>query len=92
MRKRIAALLLALVMMFSLLPVSALAAEHSVTYVTEAVVKDENGKNTSYTNVVKNWGTRGELATYLSPMAEEFYEKMARAVHLPVFDVRREAT
>jgi hypothetical protein len=24
--------------------------------------------------------------------AEEFYEKMARAVHLPVFDVRREAT
>ena len=74
MRKRIAALLLALVMMFSLLPVSALAAEHSVTYVTEAVVKDEKGNNTSYTNVVKNWGTRGELATYLSPMAEEFYE------------------
>ena len=74
MRKRIAALLLAFVMMFSLLPVSALAADHSVTYVTEAVVKDEKGNNTSYTNVVKNWGTRGELATYLSPMAEEFYE------------------
>ena len=73
MKKRITAFLLVLVMVVSLLPVSALAADHSVSYVTEAVVKDENGKTTEYTNVVKNWGTRGELATYLSPMAEEFY-------------------
>ena len=76
MKKRIAAFLLVLTMVFSLLPVSALAADHSVSYVTEAVVKDESGKTTDYTNVVKNWGTRGELATFLSPMAEEYYENL----------------
>lgn len=40
----------------------------------DAVTVDyQTGSTESYTNVIKNWGTRGELATFLSPNAEAFY-------------------
>ena len=71
--KRSLALLLALIMLVGWmpqlsLPVAAAAEQSVVNYQTGDV-------SSTYKNVVKNWGTRGELATFLSPMAEEFYEE-----------------
>ena len=61
--KRGAALLMALVLCLSLLPVTrAAAADAAVEY-----VYDSTGK------YIYNWGTRGEVATSLSPNAEAFY-------------------
>ena len=75
MRKRIAALLLTLALVLSALPAVVFAAEPVVDYVTDSTVYTESGAvSGKYANVVKNWGTRGEPATYLSPMAEEFYD------------------
>ena len=75
MRKRIAALLLTLALVLSALPAAVFAAEPVVDYVTDSTVYTESGAvSGKYANVVKNWGTRGEPATYLSPMAEEFYD------------------
>lgn len=38
-----------------------------------ATVDYQYGSTESYPNVIKNWGTRGEPATFLSPNAEAFY-------------------
>ncbi len=38
-----------------------------------ATVDYQYGSTGSYPNVIKNWGTRGEPATFLSPNAEAFY-------------------
>ena len=62
------AMLMALVMCFSLLPAMghhAHAAE-SVNYVS--VTENKTGQT-----CILNWGTRGEVATFLSPNAEDFY-------------------
>ena len=62
MKKRIPALLLVLATCLTFIPsacISAAAAEVSYQY---------DGK------YIYNWGTRGEVATFLSPNAEEFYE------------------
>lgn len=62
--KRGLALLMALVMCIGFLPMLQInTSAASVEY-----VYDGNGK------YVYNWGTRGTEATFLSPMAEEFYE------------------
>ena len=64
MKKRGLALLLALVMLVSILPTfsitSSAAGTSDVNYVYD-------GK------YIYNWGTRGEVATFLSPNAEKFY-------------------
>ncbi len=68
--KRSFSMLMALVMIFSLfagISFTASAAEGSIVDYQYAFVSD------TYSSVVKNWGTRGEPATFLSPMAEEFY-------------------
>lgn len=67
--KRGFALLMALIMVLGLLPAMsfAVAAEESIVNYQYAYVND------TYSNVIKNWGTRGELATFLSPNAEAFY-------------------
>ena len=62
MTKRMLALLMVLVVCLSLLPnVEFFAKAATVDYVYSG----------SY---IKNWGTRGTTATFLSPKAEEFYE------------------
>jgi len=61
-------LLLVLVMCLSLLPAiqtPAEAAVQNVTYVT--------GSTSQYSNIIKNWGKRGETATFLSQNAAAFY-------------------
>lgn len=40
-----------------------------------ATVNYQYGSVAGYGNIIKNWGTRGELATFLSPNAEAFYEE-----------------
>lgn len=60
--KRGLSLLLALVIYLSLLPVMR-------TPASAATVEYVYGDG----NVIKNWGVRGELATFLSPNAEAFY-------------------
>ena len=65
--KRSLALLLALILSLSLLPTLTLpASAASVNYVT--------GYDSEYGTIIKNWGTRGTVATFLSPNAEAFYE------------------
>ena len=71
MKKRVLSFLIVLMMVLSLLPASVFAAQ--VNYDTTATVLNEKGSASGYTDVVKNWGKRGELATFLSPMAEDFY-------------------
>ena len=39
-----------------------------------ATVNYQYGSTSKYSNVIKNWGTREEVATFLSPNAEAFYE------------------
>ena len=64
--KRLSAGLLALILCLSLLSgISVPAKAASVTYVTVNL--------SGYGEVIKNWGTRGEEATFLSPNAESFY-------------------
>lgn len=78
--KRGLSLLLIVVMVLSLLPASVFAAQPQVHYDTTATVLNEKGTASGYTNVVKNWGTRGEPATFLSPMAEAFYGDLTYGV------------
>lgn len=66
--KRSFALLMALVLVFSLLPGISLDA-------SAATVNYQYGSTGKYSNVIKNWGARGEIATFLSPNAEEFYSE-----------------
>ncbi len=72
-KSRILSLMLAFVLVLSLfagvMPVQAEAKQltSESEYVTGSVA------STNYTNVIKNWGTRGETCTCLSPNAEEFY-------------------
>jgi len=62
MTKRLTAFLLVLTLCLSLLPAVELTAQAAtVDYVYSG-------------GYVMNWGTRGTTATFLSPMAEEFYE------------------
>ena len=61
--KHSVAMLMALVLCFSLLPLSLSAADAA----TVEYVYDSTGK------YIYNWGTRSETATFLSPNAEAFY-------------------
>ena len=61
--KRLYCLLLALAVCISLLP--------GITLRADAATVDYATSSKGY---IYNWGTRGETATYLSPMAESFYE------------------
>jgi len=63
--KRGLAFLMALIMCLSLLPVLHLTAE--------AAGVDYQYGTGSYSHVIKNWGTRGTTADFLSPKAEAFY-------------------
>ena len=64
--KRTLSLLLALILSFSMLPAVTITADAAtIDYVT--------GSTGSYSNVIKNWGSRGTTATFLSPNAEAFY-------------------
>ena len=64
--KRISALFLALILSVSLLTgIVVPASAASVTYNT--------GYVSGYGQVIKNWGSRGTVATFLSPNAEAFY-------------------
>ena len=65
--KKSISMLMALLMIFSLFAGLQISAD-------AATVDYQYGSTTAYSNVIKNWGTRGELATFLSPNAEEFYE------------------
>lgn len=65
--KRSFAFLMALLLAFSLLPGIQLTAD-------AATVDYQYGSTDKYTNVIKNWGTREEIATFLSPNAEKFYK------------------
>ena len=60
--KRLTAAILALCLVLCLIPATTLAAD------TETVDYQYTGR------YVHNWGTRGETSTFLSPMAEDFYE------------------
>ena len=63
-------MLMALLMVFSLFGGIAISADAAtVNYIYADTDK--------YTNVIVNWGIRGELATFLSPNAEDFYEDTA---------------
>lgn len=64
--KRSAAFLMALVLILSLLPGIQLTAD-------AATVDYQYGSTSKYSNIIKNWGTREEVATFLSPNAEKFY-------------------
>ena len=44
-----------------------------------ATVNYQYGSTETYSNVIKNWGTRGELATFLSPNAEDYYQGVSYA-------------
>ena len=65
--KKSLSMLMALLMIFSLFAGLQISAD-------AATVDYQYGSTTAYSNVIKNWGTRGELATFLSPKAEEFYD------------------
>ena len=64
--KRSAAFLMALVLILSLLPGIRLTAD-------AATVNYQYGSTDKYSNIIKNWGIREEVATFLSPNAEKFY-------------------
>jgi len=67
--KRALSLVLAIALCISLLSGLALNASAStVTYVT-------GNPSSKYQNVIKNWGTRGTTATFLSPNAIDFYSE-----------------
>ncbi len=64
--KRSAAFLMALLLILSLLP--------GICFTTDALTVDyQYGSTSKYSNIIKNWGTREEVATFLSPNAEDFY-------------------
>lgn len=64
--KRSLSMLMALLMVFSLCA--------GISFKTDAATVDYQYSSTSaYSNVIKNWGTREEIATFLSPNAEQFY-------------------
>ena len=44
-------------------------------HASAATVQYQYASTSKYTNVIKNWGKRGELATFLSPNAEKFYNE-----------------
>ena len=56
---------MALLLVFSLLPGICLTAD-------AAVVDYQYGSTSKYSNIIKNWGVREEVATFLSPNAETF--------------------
>lgn len=59
--------LMALLMVFTLLS--------GIVFTTDAATVDyQYGSTDKYSNVIKNWGTREEIATFLSPNAQAFYE------------------
>ena len=65
--KRSMAMVMTLLLVFSLLS--------GITFTADAATVDyQYGSTSAYSNIIKNWGTREELATFLSPNAEEFYE------------------
>lgn len=66
LNKRILSALMALLLVVSLLSGLTLTA-------SAATVDYQYGDTERYSNVIKNWGTREEIATFLSPNAEKFY-------------------
>ena len=64
--KKSLSVLMALLMVFSLFAGLQIPAD-------AATVDYQYGSTAKYSDIIKNWGTRGELATFLSPNAEEFY-------------------
>lgn len=67
LNKRILSALMALLLVVSLLSGLTLTASAATVDYQTAYVSD------TYPNIIKNWGTRGVPATFLSPKAEEFY-------------------
>ena len=68
MNKRILSFVLVLALCIGLLSgISFNASAATVNYVT-------GNPSSKYQNVIKNWGTRGTTATFLSPNAEKFYK------------------
>ncbi len=66
LNSRILSAFMALLLMFSLLS--------GITFTADAATVDyQYGNTDKYSNVIINWGTREEIATFLSPNAEEFY-------------------
>lgn len=68
--KRSFAFLMALLLVFSLLPSLQITAD-------AATVDYVYGNTEKYSNVIVNWGIRGEPATFLSPNAEVFYSDVS---------------
>ena len=69
LNRRMLAFMIALVLFIGLLSgINHTASAATVNYVT-------GNPSSSYRNVVKNWGTRGTTATFLSPRALAFYSK-----------------
>ena len=64
--KKAFSVLLVVVMLVGMLP---------AVYASAATVNYVTGNAGKYANVIKNWGIRGELATFLSPNAESFYQE-----------------
>lgn len=64
--KKAFCMLLVVVMLVGMLP---------AVYASAATVNYVTGNAGVYANVIKNWGIRGELATFLSPNAESFYQE-----------------
>ena len=64
------AVLMAMLLILSLLPGISFAAD-------AATVNYQYGSTSKYSGVIKNWGTREEVATFLSPNAESFYSDTA---------------
>ncbi len=66
LNSRILSAFMALLLVFSLLP--------GISFTADAVTVDyQYGSTSAYSKVIKNWGTRGVLATFLSTNAEDFY-------------------
>ena len=70
LNKRILSALMALLLVVSLLSGLTLTASAATV---DYQYGSTNSDYSQYSNIVKNWGTREELATFLSPMAEDFY-------------------
>ena len=66
--KRSLAMVMTLLLVISLLPGVIFTADAATVDYQTAYV------SSTYPNVIKNWGTREAVATFLSPNAEDFYE------------------
>lgn len=70
LNKRILSALMALLLVVSLLSGLTLTASAATV---DYQYGSTNSDYSQYSNIIKNWGTREEVATFLSPNAEKFY-------------------